>query len=159
MNKTPLVIAKPSLGAFITSISGMGFFGWITWLICNPGNKHIEDSSKTAFYILSAFFAFAAIGSLIILLTVRSFELTQKTLIVKRPFLFLKHTIHLTNIETITEKPFKVESTTRGNKILIHTGSKATIMLIKGKKLTIDTFSTGNYKELIKQLKQLYRLK
>lgn len=155
MDETPLIIAKPSLAVFITCILGMGFFGWITCVIYNPANI----SKATIYYALVVFFALATMGSLITLLIAQSFELTQKTLIVKRPFLFLKRIINLSDVETITEKPFKVESTSRGSTILIHTGSKTTIKLINGSKITIDTFSTRNYEELIKQLKHQYRLK
>jgi hypothetical protein len=158
MKEAPVVIAKPSLAAFITCILGIGFGGWITWIICNSANMHKEEPT-IAFYLLGGLFAFGTIGSFITLLTIRSIELTRDALIIKRPFLFLKRSILLSNIEKITEKPFKVESAARGNKILMHTGSKATIVLINGKKLAIDTFSTRNYKELIKQLKHLYRLK
>ena len=155
MDETPLIISKPSLAVFITCILGIGFFGWITWLIYNSANI----SKATIYYALVGLFALATIGSLIMLLTAQSFELTQKTLIVKRPFLFLKRRINLTEVATVTEKPFKVESTSRGSTILIHTGSKTTIKLINGSKITIDTFSIRNYEELIKQLKHLYRLK
>ncbi len=158
MRETPVVIAKPSLAAYITCISGVAFGGWVTWIICNSANMHKEEPT-IEFYLLAGLFALVTIGSFITLLTIRSIELTRDALIIKRPFLFLKQSVLLANIEKVTEKPFKVESSTRGNKILIHTGSKATVLLINSKKLTIDTFSTRNYKELIKQLKHLYRLK
>ena len=158
MDDIPVLTAKPSPIAFISCIAGIIFPGSIAYYLI--GSKIIDRQPvSNSLWFVGGFFLVFTIGSFITLLTIRTFELTRKKLVIKTPLSLFNRTIVLHKIKEITERPFKVESSSRGNKTLIHTGLKATILQINGKKITIDTFSTRNYKELIKQLKHLYCLK
>ncbi len=90
-------------------------------------------------------FVFFASACLVMLLTVKTFVLTDKSFLIKRPLIFLTKAIPLTEIKSVTEGDFKINPSHAGRNINVYSGDKTIIELKNGKKIKYNSFEISDY--------------
>jgi len=79
------------------------------------------------------------------LVTIRSFVLTNKALIIKQPILLQKHRIELVDIEAIEEGKLSINSSHDFRDFNVYRGKQTYIKLSNGKDVKITSFEIRNY--------------
>jgi hypothetical protein len=90
-------------------------------------------------------FVFFASSCFAMMMTVRTFVLTDKFFLIKRPLLFLTKTIPLTEIKSVTERDFKINPSHAGRNINVYSGDKTILELKNGKKIKYNSFEISDY--------------
>ena len=106
-------------------------------------------------WLFFGLFFFFAISSVMSILLIKTVTLTDKTLIINKPFLFLRKPIHLKNIKNITESPYKINPTIKGSTYNIHDGRKILIDFHTRKSISLNSYEISDYVVIKKKLKQL----
>ena len=109
-------------------------------------------------YVLCGVFLFFAFCCLWEFLRVKIIVLTNKRLIIKRPLLFLTKNIPISNIQDISQTPYKINvSSSRVGNFNVFEGKKMYIKLKKGRTVKLNSFEISDYYTLIKHLDLLLK--
>ena len=90
--------------------------------------------------IIFGIFALLALAFfLMVLCASKKFVLTHSYLIIKRPFLFLTHTVSLNNIKDIQKGDVKINHFNKGTTYNVYSGEKTIILLYNDRKIEINS--------------------
>ncbi|OUJ74539.1 hypothetical protein BXP70_07095 [Hymenobacter crusticola] len=87
--------------------------------------------------------------SIFVLITMRSFVLTNKALIIKQPILLQKRRIELVDIEAIEERKLSINSSHDFRDFNVYRGKQTYIKRSNEKDIKITSFETRNYHSFI----------
>jgi hypothetical protein len=158
-----ILTTKPSILTIGFGLAGTLFFGAFVYLMTSSEWTVTDGTDYTTGMIINwiilGVFVFLTLGCLWTILTIKTIVLTSETLIIKRPFLFLKKIVPIDNIRQLTESSFKINPTIRWTNYNIYDGNKILIECFQGKSILLNSFEISDYYKLIKQLNKLRRNK
>jgi hypothetical protein len=150
---------KPSLRTIGWGLFGALLFGTFTYQVSSivwtvsEGTNDIIDMIIGV--VILGMFIFFTIGSLWTFLSIKTIVLTNKNLIIKRPFLLLKNTVPIENIRKITESKYKINPKVRGSNYEIYKGKQILIECFNGKSILLNSFEISDYYLFVSKLKKL----
>lgn len=147
--ETNILTTSLSLKTIGFGLFGTVFFGAFAYMALPTRKMTVEGVSYETGMVIAwtvfGVFVFFASSCFVMLMTVRTFVLTNKFFIIKRPLLFLTKTIQLTEIKSATERNLKINPSHAGRNINVYSGDKTILELKNGKKIKYNSFEIPNY--------------
>lgn len=162
--ETIILTTKPSIKTISVGLVGAIFFSAFVYLMLPPlltskitvtGVDYKTGITMT--WALLGVFVFFSAYSLWTVLYIKTISLTDKNLIIKRPFLLLKKFIPLANIENITEKAFQINSYARWSTFNVYTGQQIIIDCKNGKTIKLNSYEIPDLHKLTSKLNKFLR--
>lgn len=112
ITETNVLATSLSLKTIGFGLFGTIFCGAFAYMALPTSKMTVEgvsyETGMVIAWTLFGVFVFFASSCFVMLMTVRTFVLTDKFFLIKRPLLFLTKTIPLTEIKSVTERDFKI---------------------------------------------------
>lgn len=147
--ETNILTTSLSLKTIGFGLFGTIFFGAFAYMALPTRKITVEgvsyETGMVIVWMIFGSFVFFASACFVMLMTVRTFVLTDKNILIKRPLLFLTKTIPLTEIKSITEGDFKINPSHAGRNINVYSGDKTVLELKNGKKIKYNSFEISDY--------------
>lgn len=146
--------------AIFAGLTGFVFFGFIACYMLGVNwniNGVDRETGLTIVKIFIGIFIFFSIACLSLVLNIKIFTLTDKTLTINKPLLFLSREIPLIQIKSINQSEDPVKISRGFSTTTIYTGKKTTIELENGKKIRFSSMEVGGYKSLIEKINAAIR--
>ena len=100
------------------------------------------------------FFTFCCLW---LLVSIKTFTLTNENFIINRPVLLYRKTIPLKNIESIREKEYEISPSSKGKQINMYNGLQCEIKLLSCKKIEFNSLNVSEYYQFKNALNSLLR--
>jgi len=147
--ETNILTTSLNLKTIGFGLFGTIFFGAFAYMALPTNKMTVEGVSYETGMVIAwtvfGVFVFFAASCFVMLITVRTFVLTDKFILIKRPLLFLTKTIPLTEIKNVTEGYFKINPSHAGRNINVYSGDKTILELKNGKKIKYNSFEISDY--------------
>lgn len=149
------ITAKPSL--FLVCV---GFFGIILSLFIgfytfNYNYFTAVNPENILIWIFSLLLVSFALLSLISILKTKKIVLTNTSLIVSTPFMFLERTISFDDVHKVYDQDYEIKRSENFRLKTIYSGKKTIIEFYDNKKLIITSLEVNNYAILSQNLKNI----
>lgn len=160
--ETNIITIRPSIKAIGYALFGAIMFGAFAYLMLPPSEWKVAEGTDyitgmVFMWLLLGIFVFFSSACFLLLLGIKTIVLTDKNLIIKRPLLLLKLTIPLTNIKSMVNEEYKINSSHGWRSFHVFSGDQIVIELKNGKKKKFNSFEMSDYYLLIKNLNKLLR--
>lgn len=147
--ETNILTTSLSLKTIGFGLFGTIFFGAFAYMALPTREITVEGVSYVTgmiiVWLIFGCFVFLASACFVMLLTVKTFVLTDKSFLIKRPLLFLTKTIPLAEIKSVAEGDFKINPSHAGGNLNVYSGDKTIIELKNGKKIKYNSFEISDY--------------
>ncbi len=137
-------------------VVGVVFFGVFVYLMLPTSKwKAADTTGMTIMWIILGAFIFFQLLCLFAILTLKSIVLTDKKIVIKRPLLFFKLTIPLSNVKNIVSRDYNIRPSHDGIDLNVFNGYQTIIELTNGKKIKFTSFEISDYASVTKNLRAL----
>jgi len=161
LNEQIILVTKPSIKTIGFGLVGTIFFAAFVYLILSMKWTVVNGTDKKTgiviIWVILGSFIFFSLASLWTIVNIKTIVLTSKTLIIKKPFLFLSKSIPIDNIQLINEIPFKINSTIRWKTYSVYDGKQMLLKFYNGKSIKLNSFEIPEYYFLTQSLYKLKR--
>ena len=162
--ETNILTTRPSIKTIGCALVGIIFFGAFAYLMLPISKWTVADGTDYTIgmiimWIILGVFLFFSTSCFLWLLSLKTISLTDKNLIIKRPLLMFKVTIPLSNIKSMINGDYQINTSYKWTDFNVFSGDQTIIELRSGKKIKFNSFEISDYNVLTKNLNKILRLK